>query len=196
MSRWVVILGIAVLALLGVLFWKLSDKPSKPEVDVAGRNDAPHTGDKDPPVTTREDAAPEVVWRHPDNRASGDRDGGAPVALLDPESEAFHRRIDVVVADHLRESAAFDCDESGIDPNAVIKLNYKVRIVNGRTTISDVRIMKSEVPKAYEECYIRHVSAHSFQMDDMPDFEEGDQELFTRVRSMKKYRSRAEFDKD
>jgi hypothetical protein len=33
-------------------------------------------------------------------------------------------------------------------------------------------------------------------MEDMPDFEEGDQELFTRVRSMKKYRSRAEFDKD
>jgi hypothetical protein len=40
------------------------------------------------------------------------------------------------------------------------------------------------------------VSAATFRLEDMPDFEEEKQELFTRVRSMKKYRSRAEFDND
>jgi hypothetical protein len=136
------------------------------------------------------------VVKHPDRDSAG-RDGGSgEVALLDPESEAFHRRVDVVVGDRLRESAAFDCDESALDPDAEIKLNYRLRIVNGRITVSDVRVMHSDVSKAYEECYIRKVSAATFRMEDMPDFEEGDQELFTRVRSMKKYRSRAEFDKD
>ena len=42
-------------------------------------------------------------------------------------------------------------------------------------------------------CYINAVEKTTFQMDDMPDFEEPDQELFTRVRSMKKYRSRRDF---
>lgn len=197
MSRWLVVLGVVVLALIGVLFWQLADKPSEPDGNVAAGNQNPDTGAKDPPPTTPDARESEVGYIRPVSPQSSDkRDSGPEEDLIDPESETFNKMLDVVVGNNLRAAAAFECDESGIEPNAKIKLNYRVRIANGRVSITDVRVIESEVPKAYEECYVRNVSAATFRLERMPDYEEGDQELITRVRSMKKYRSRAEFDKD
>lgn len=194
MSRWLVVLGVGVLALLAVLWWKMSDEPEEPRVEASMPTQTPPTADSEParPVA---DAGSGPVWVDPNaKRSNPDSDGDEEPELIDPKTETFNHRVDVVVGDKLRARAAFKCNEAGMTPNAAIKLNYKLRIVNGRITVSDVRVIKSEVTPEYERCFINSVEAATFRMEDMPDFEEGDQELFTRVRTMKKYRSRAEFD--
>lgn len=200
MSRWLVVLGAVVLALLAFLWWKMSERPAEPEVEAATRTTAPVEPAEPATTRARPDSGPGPVWVDPtaaSTAPTGDDGTGDNAAkeLVDPKSEKFNHRLDVVVGNRLRAPAAFKCDESGMDPDAKIKLNYKIRIVNGRITVSDVRVMESDVTPEYERCFVEQVEAATFRMDDMPDFEEGDQELITRVRSMKKYRSRAEFDK-
>ena len=189
-NRTIALLVVAVLALVALLFWKMSANPADPKVNVDRQTDASVKGvtttttpTKGPPVATK--AAPKAD-------SGGDLEG----ELIDPKSDLFNHRIDVTVGDKLRATAAFECDESGMPPNSEIHLNYKVRIAHGRVTVSDIKVLKSEVTPDYQRCFIDAVQKTSFQMDDMPDFEEGDQDLYTKVRSLKKYRSRAEFDRE
>ena len=190
MSRWLVVLGVGVLVLLAVLWWKMSGDPAEVRVEAASSSPSSAGPEVRPPTDASAEKAP--VWVDPSRESTaGANDSSEKVELIDPKSETFNHRIDVAIGNQLRARAAFDCDESGMDPNAALKLGYRLRIVNGRVTVSDVRVLESEVTPEYERCFVERVEAASFRMEDMPDFEEGDQELFTRVRSMKKYRTRA-----
>jgi hypothetical protein len=70
-----------------------------------------------------------------------------------------------------------------------LKIKYRLRIVNGVVHASDVRPYKSELDKKLEECMLNAVRQASWEAKDMPDFEE-EQELFIRLRALKKYKTR------
>ena len=80
MSRWLVVLGIAVLVLLGVLYWKMSDKPEDPAAMASQRGGETDIGAKAPPSTTP-DARAQYVASSPSCRCSGSMRPGRPLVL-------------------------------------------------------------------------------------------------------------------
>lgn len=183
MAKWLVA-GAALLALIGVLLWQLAASPSQPAARVAVFDASPAPAVEPPP-----DAGRRAVKRAPaiDDAAPAERP-----ELVDVTSEVGFRRIGQDIPDRFRAELVSCVDPARHDPNAKLKVGYKMQIVGGWVYASNVRLIESEIDDpAVIRCILRAVESTRFEMDDMPDFEE-ESELFIRVRSLKKYRSQEE----
>ncbi len=182
MAKWVLAVGgLVVLALL----WKVCDSlqsPAKAPVVAQPR-------DADVRLAPMRHDARRTVTRTPRPAPPTD---GAPSrpgpAMIDPKSSAFSDRIDIVIADKFRGHIA-DCYKGGDDPDKVIKIKYTLRIVGGLVHATNVTAAESELDTRLEQCMLTAMRHANWRARDMPDFEE-EEELFVRLRALKKYRSR------
>lgn len=116
--------------------------------------------------------------------------------MLVPGTPEFGHRMDVVVTDNFREALA-PCYKGGLDGNLKLTLTYQLHIVSGKHYATNVKVAKSELNnRELEDCMVAAVQEMSWAADDVPDWTE-EQELFVRLRSLKKYESRQKmFDDD
>lgn len=97
--------------------------------------------------------------------------------------------MDVVVPENFREALA-PCYKGGLDGNLKLTITYQLHIVSGKIYATDVKVAKSEInDQALEQCMVTAVQQLSWTADDVPDWSE-EQELFVRLRTLKKYESR------
>lgn len=178
MTKWIIAVGV-VLALLGVLLWQVMNpskaaRPSKRPGDagvVASRSDADVR-----PRNRPADAAVEDV---------DDSTGEGPV-LLSENSPQFIDQVDTIIPNQFRAKAS-KCYTGPLDDRK-LKLAYRLRIINGRVSATNIRVKNSTIADpALERCLIAAVREASFTRETMPDFEE-DEELFIRLRTLKKYK--------
>lgn len=185
MAKWIAVAaGVGLLLIL--VLWKLTappdeDKKKRPiaeKVEPTGPTPMPKFGKK--------------VVKKPQKKQP---DGGialAPVEKLDPKSEEFNRRIDVGITDRLRAHAAL-CYKGGGDPDAKLKIFYRLRIENNKAWVTDVKLENHGIDAAVARCMVDKVERATWNPKDMPDFTtpENDREmLFVRLRALKKYKDR------
>lgn len=183
MSKWTWLLAALVAALLISMVWLLrggdDDKPAKrigPDAGVKTTR-APDT---------QRPSRPKVVRRGETPVANEDE----PVKMIDPKSEKFSDRIDVGIPFRLRSELAW-CYKGGLDPDLTVKIRYRLHIKKGQVTTTDVEAISSEVDRKLRNCFLEKVRNASWELRDMPDFTE-ENELFVRLRTLKKYKDRAE----
>jgi lipoate-protein ligase A len=113
-----------------------------------------------------------------------------PLDGLAANPDELQGRVDVVVPRKIRGLAA-DCYDGGLDPDLTIKVNFRLRVLRGKLFTQNVHIEKSELGDhpELERCIVAAVERAEWRDDDMPDFDE-DQELFIRLRTLKKYKNR------
>lgn len=97
--------------------------------------------------------------------------------------------MDVVVPENFREALA-PCYQGGLDGNLKLTLTYQLHIVSGKIYATNVKVAKSELnDRELELCMVTAVQQLSWTAEDVPDWSE-EQELFVRLRTLKKYESR------
>lgn len=190
MIKWFLAVG-ALAVVLGVLLWQLAAPPKTPNPIAARASDeslampasATQSADNKQPTAVR----PRL------NEAPSKPDEAEPKPeLLVPGSDDFGDRLDIIIPNKYRDVAS-DCYEGGLDPDLKLKLLFQLHIKNNEVFATDIKILKSEVPKELEECMISAVRESRWHFDDLPDWSE-EHELFIRLRALKKYKSRREFD--
>lgn len=184
MVKWLVAIGALVVA-LGVLLWQLA-APPRPVVA--------HTLDASP--TPQSDAQAIAIQRTPNNpvvRNDVEPSETEPKPeLLVPGGDKFNHRLDVAIPDQFRAAAAhcYDPNELKLDPNLTLKISLQLRVVQGEVSATDVSIAKSELNnQELEQCFVSAVKQGRWYHEDLPDWNE-EQELFIRLRALKKYESR------
>jgi len=186
MAKWIM-LAVAVGALLIFALWKLTApakkaaKKSVPVIDASVEPTAPTPNHK---YTKK-------VVKRPRKKS----DAGIKLAepeKLHPKSQAFNRRIDVGIADRLRAHAA-KCYSGGHDPDAKLKIFYRLRIENGAAWVTDLKLENHGIPDKIARCMVQGVQRANWKSTDMPDYTTpaNDPEmLFVRLRALKKYKHR------
>lgn len=190
MVKWFVAVG-ALAVVLGVLLWQLAAPPKTPSPIAA------HTSDESlampaSDIQTADNRHPTMVQPVSGTPPSEPEEADPDPELLVPGSDDFGDRLDVVIPNKFRDVAS-DCYEGGLDPDLKLKLLFQLHIKDHEVFATDIKILKSEVPKELEECMISAVRESRWRADDLPDWSE-EHELFIRLRSLKKYKSRREFD--
>lgn len=186
MVKWFLAVGALAVA-LGVLLWQLAAPPKTPAPMAASASSEnlamAQAADNKQPTAVR----PRL------NEAPSEPEEKAPEPeLLVPGSNDFGDRLDVVIPNKFRDMAS-DCYEGGLDPDLKLKLLFQLHIKDHEVFATDIKILKSELPKELEQCMISAVRESRWRADDLPDWSE-EHELFIRLRSLKKYKSRREFD--
>lgn len=186
MAKWLVAIGALVVALV-VLLWQLSTPPeSRRVLAQSSRSTAPDSY-KEPAVSTTNTQAPGlVVPRQVEKQPEAEE---PEIEMLVPGTPEFGHRMDVVVGENFREALA-PCYEGGLDGNLQLTITYQLHIVGGKIYATNVRVTESELnDRALEQCMVAAVEKYSWTADDVPDWSE-EQELFVRLRTLKKYESR------
>ena len=111
--------------------------------------------------------------------------------ILDEDSKEFQYRVEVDIPDKLRAAGASACDLDLTSDNKV-HFSYRLQVVSGQVSVADVKLTKSEVNDVTEQCLRNAIETATWKVDDMADFEE-ENDLFIRLRTMRKYKTRAEF---
>ncbi len=193
MAKWFVAIGVLVVA-LGILLWQLAAPPETPEL--AGTNTSAKSlatsgasAGNDTKVSSKQ---PTAIRVQPSEALPEDEE--PEPELLVPGSEPFNDRLDVVIPNKFRDFAS-DCYEGGLHDDLKLKLIFQLNIKDKEVFATDIKILKSELPKELEQCMITAVRDARWQAEDLPDWSE-EHELFIRLRSLKKYKSRREFDED
>ncbi len=120
-------------------------------------------------------------------------DEGDGVSTFEVNSPEFTHKVDVVIGDKFRAIGAFACDETGLDPDGVVRVKYTVRIEKGKVSATNIKATGERGAVNLARCIEDSMQSAQFSLPRMPDFSE-DTDLFIRVKTLKKYRSRAEFD--
>jgi|GEM_PF-6219988 len=186
MAKWIAT-AVAVGLVLILVLWKLTAPPGEKH-----RNAVVPDAAVEPTGPTTMPTFKKRAVKKPQAKPS---DGGIvleKVEKLDPKSEEFNRRIDIGITDRLRAHAAL-CYKGGGNPDAKLKIFYRLRIENGKSWVTDVKLENHGIPDAIARCMVDNVERATWSSDDMPDFTtpENDREmLFVRLRALKKYKWR------
>jgi len=143
------------------------------------------------PAPARAIAPPVIAPSAPPPSAPPPVEAAAPPErdTLDPQSDAFFYRFDEVVPANLTRAAAA-CYEGArkVHRNQKLKLGFKVQIVKGTVTITDVKVLQSTLDyPGLEACFIRAVSGVTWTDDELPDWIQDDELVLRPERGMKKY---------
>lgn len=188
MAKWLVAIGALVVALV-VLLWQLSTPPEPRSVlaqssSSGGVDSSKESRDSQADKRASSNAAPRtsVDIPQPDAEEPG-------IEMLVPGTPEFGHRMDVVVPENFREALA-PCYKGGLDGNLKLTLTYQLHIVSGKIYATEVKVAKSELNnRELEQCMVAAVQQLSWTAEDVPDWSE-EQELFVRLRTLKKYESR------
>jgi hypothetical protein len=187
MLKWCVAFAFVVL-LVALLLWQLGDAtpgaPASSQVDDRARRQ--HAS------SARDGGDPTRSGQEHDGAPARELDGGRAVASrvdLRPQErdgEALSRRLDVDVPARLRASAA-RCYDGSLDPDLVIRIGLRLRVVGGEVSTADVALADSEIgDDVLERCMVAAVAAARWRDAELPDLDEA-QELFIRLRTLGKY---------
>lgn len=183
-KKWLLAGGIAILAILLVLWLQM--RPS----------DAP-------PVTHKAaDAAPAQVAMAAAKPAAAKPTAAVaepaeeppppdvPPGKLDPRSDEFFYKFDEAMPKTLTKNAAkcYEGRHGQLHRNQKLSLRFKTKIVNGQVTVRDVTIKESTLnDPALETCFIQEVQRSTWKDDELPDWEQDDELVLRPERGMKKY---------
>lgn len=191
MAKWFVAIGVIVIA-LGILLWQLAAPPktSAPGTNAPARSLASGaSAGSDTKTNTKQ---PTAIRAQPSETLPEPEE--SEPELLVPGSEPFNDRLDIVIPNKFRDFAS-DCYEGGLHDDLKLKLIFQLNIKDKEVFATDIKILKSELPKELEQCMITAVRDARWSAEDLPDWSE-EHELFIRLRSLKKYKSRREFDEE
>jgi hypothetical protein len=178
MGKWLAAAGLALIALL-VLLWYQIQSPSAAPTPVAH------------PVAV----APAAVVPAADPKVAHDAELVAQATSdkpkkLDPQSDAFFYKFDEVVPQRL-DALAAKCYTGGLNRvhrNSKLSLLFKTKIVNGEFSVYDVKIKESTLNNpAMEACMIREVTGAHWHDDELPDWTQDDSLVIRPERGMKKH---------
>lgn len=193
MAKWFVAIGVLVVA-LGILLWQLAAPPETPKptgTNASGKSLA--TSSASTGSHTKTGINQPTAIRAKPSETLPEQEESEP-ELLVPGTDAFGDRLDVVIPNKFRDFAS-DCYEGGLHDDLKLKLIFQLNIKNKEVFATDIKVLKSELPKELEQCMIAAVRDSRWRADDLPDWSE-EHELFIRLRSLKKYKSRREFDEE
>ena len=180
MKKLLALGGVAVIALLGLIWYQLH---------------AP--ADAAPAPAPRPQAAPAPEAPAARAQGSGLAEAAAKVAeetgkpeKVDPASDAFFYKFDDLQPAMLTRNAA-SCYSGGlgrVGRNAKLKLAFKDKIVNGEVTVTDIKIVESTISdQALVDCFVREVQNTKWHDDSLPDWTQDDELVIRPERGMKKY---------
>lgn len=146
----------------------------------------------EPESATQRALAHEKPWAPPAEVASAEPPPPSDdkPAKLDVRSDEFFNKFDEAIPKVLTRNAAkcYEGRHGSLHRNQKLSLRYKVRTVNGRVEVSDVKIKESSIhDPALESCFIQEVLHSSWKDDALPDFAMDDELVLRPERGMKKY---------
>lgn len=196
MAKWFAAIG-ALIAALGILLWQLAAPAKTKNLAVKPAFDASLAMPVAPTADNKDNKRP-ALRSQPSEAPSKPEEAESEPKLLVPGTEEFSERLDYGIPYKFRDVVS-DCypdeKEGGLNPDLKLKLGYQLRVVNGEVFATDIKVMTSELPKELEDCMVSAVKESRWQYDDMPDWSE-DHELLIRLRGLRKFQSRREFDED
>ncbi len=193
-SKVIPLFAVGLAIVIAILYWKLSESSDTRE----------HLRGAEPQSAVKSLQPVELGLSHVSKPiesvgpASRPADAPSPADVapakehLNPESEEFIYRVEVQIPDRLRAAGADACDLD-FTSDAKLKFSYRLNVVGGRVSVENLKVVSSEVSDVTEQCLRNAIEAATWTVDDMDDFHE-DSELFLRMRALRKYESRKEFD--
>ncbi|MDB4963899.1 MAG: hypothetical protein JWP01_3898 [Myxococcales bacterium] len=184
MGKWLAVAGIALLAVM-FLLWKQLDstdataapQPTQPDVVAS-------TASRATPSSTTPAAKPTEVVAAAEPAATE-----AP-KKMDVLSDAFFYKFQEVVPAVLSRNAAkcYEGVSKRVHRNQKLVLKFKVKIKNGEVTINDVKADVNTLDNAgLESCFIQEVQRTTWRDDELPDWEAEDELVIRPERGLKKY---------
>lgn len=187
MAKWLVAVGALVVA-LGVLLWQLATPPRPVVAHTRDASSAPHSDMQ----TMAVQRTPKISAVPPSQDDSEPSTAEPEPKFLVPGGDKFNYRLDVAIPDQFRAAGAhcYDPNKHKLDPNLTLKISLQLRVVEGEVSATDVSVAKSELNnQELEQCFVSAVKQARWYHEDLPDWNE-EQELFIRLRALKKYESR------
>ncbi len=183
MAKWIGA-GVVLLVLVGALLWPSSPESHRPKTTQARATQ----GDGDTAGATNDVVRPIIrSASSPPNTPSPANEQPDAAAMIDPKSEEFLQAIEEVAPARFRGEMA-KCDYRKLDPNAKVRIHYRLRIINGQVLATDVRVGESEIEDAdVQQCFVRAMQNTQWQSSDLPDYDQ-EEELLVRVRMLDKFR--------
>ncbi len=198
-SKVIPLFAVGLAIVVAILYWKLSE--SRDAREPSGAKSARQMTAASPPVEPRSSRASKPVESAPTPPTPTPPTPTPPKESiseepvkkhLNPDSEEFIYRVEVQIPDRLRAAGADACDID-FTSDAKLKFSYRLNVVGGRVSVENLTVVSSEVSDVTEQCLRNAIEAATWTVDDMDDFHE-DSDLFLRMRAMRKYESRKEFD--
>lgn len=180
MGKWLAIAGIAVVAVLALL-WQQLDASSaepprvaakKPSSALANTPPAPQVAKAVEPAPTEPAPASDTPKK------------------LDPEGDEFFYQFVEVVPKRLTAQAAtcYEGITKRVHRNQKLSLKFKTKVVNGVVTVHDVTIKENTLDNsALESCFIQQVQRTTWTDASLPDYEAEDELVLRPERGMKKF---------
>ncbi|MDX2094277.1 MAG: hypothetical protein SFX73_40985 [Kofleriaceae bacterium] len=180
MGKWLAIAGIALIAVL-VLLWQQLDASSAEPSRVATKAPAPPTPPS-APLQPQVAKAAEPTPREPAPRDEPRK--------LDPQSDEFFYQFVEVVPKKLTAQAAtcYEGIATRVHRNQKLSLRFKTKVVAGVVTVHDVTIKENTLNNpALEACFIQQVQRTTWTDASLPDYQDEDELVLRPERGMKKY---------
>jgi hypothetical protein len=187
MAKWLAAGGVAIVAILLLLWLQMKDDPAPTAHAVA----APA-----PPAQIAMAAAKPEPVKPGAAPATDEPPAAAPPepepkpGKLDPRSDEFFNKFDDVVPNRLTRNAAkcYEGRHGQLHRNQKLSLRFKTKIVNGEVSVHDVTIKESTIgDPALETCFIQAVQRSTWKDDELPDWEQDDELVIRPERGMKKF---------
>lgn len=179
MGKWLALAGIALLAVLLVLWKQLETTEAAPQIKKPAVVAEAHTPAAAEPLPTAPVADTKPVEAEPEKPKK-----------IDVESDAFVYQFQDVTPKVLTRNAAkcYEGIAKRVHRNQKLSLDVTMRIKDGEVTVADVKIKESTLENpGLESCFIQEVKRSSWHDDTLPDWE-GDETLVLRPeRGMKKF---------
>jgi hypothetical protein len=180
MGKWLAVAGLALIAVL-VLMWKqLHESSATPVKPVAKTESAAQPSSSGAPVESKP-AAVAAAEVEPTE---------AKPEKIDVESDQFFYKFQEVVPAVLTRNAAtcYEGISKKLHRNQKLVLTFKTKIKNGIVTITDVKTEANTLGNAgLEACFIQQIQRSTWHDDELPDWEADDQLVLRPERGMKKY---------
>jgi hypothetical protein len=182
MAKWLAIAGIAVVAMLALLWHQLDASSAEPpRAEAKKPTPAPSV-----PITQAAPQAAKPSEPAPPEPAPAD---DAP-KKLDPEGDEFFYQFVEVVPKRLTAQAAtcYEGISERVHRNQKLSLKFKTKVVNGVVTVHDVTIKENTLNNpALESCFIQQVQRTTWNDASLPDYEADDELVLRPERGMKKF---------
>lgn len=118
--------------------------------------------------------------------ATGASGAPAPVAKLNPKSDRFRNRVDEQIPNRLSALAA-KCYKGNLQKDQHLDLTYRLRVVGGVVTISDIKKVEDTINDAkLEQCITDTLVQATWRDDELADMDEQD-DLMMRAENWANY---------
>jgi hypothetical protein len=184
MAKWLAAGGVAILAILLLLWLQMKSDDPAPVNHAVAAPAAPAAV----AIAAAKPAADKAVAAAAADEAPAEPE--AKPGKLDPRSDEFFNKFDDVVPNRLTRNAAkcYEGRHGQLHRNQKLSLRFKTKIVNGEVTVHDVTIKESTIDDpALETCFIQSVQRSTWKDDELPDWEQDDELVIRPERGMKKF---------